>query len=572
MSQPISNLPVGALVKDTTTKYYGSPIIWTIADKNHAGYPANSVTLLSKYILTLKCSDAKEPSNSNSDRQSYGNNRYQYSNIRQWLNSAAAAGAWYTAQHSADAPPTNANVWSNYNEYDAQAGFQNDFSANFRNALLSTSLTVVKASVDGGGTETVADKVFLLSTTEVGLADEGYAEGSKLALFSDNTSRLAYPTALCVSNSEYTSTSLKTDSPWYWWLRTPYASYAHLVRRVLSDGSLRNNNACNGYDGVRPACNLPSSILVSDSPDGDGAYTIVWNQPPTTPSSITVPTTVRGGQTLAISWGASTDPDGNLAGYRLERSVNGGAYSQIYQGTQLSYTDNITYGWTTVQYRVKAYDTAEAESGYQTSPSRTVINNTAPVISGSDGNLGTKSGDFSQTYTVTDAESDAVTVVEKIDGVQLRSYTVTLGATNTFSVSGLTFMKLLNGSHTLTVTATDSAGASSTRTWTFTKSVTSMSIVLSTPMATDAMVTKCIINVTRAIPAGANFKVEVCNNGFDASPTWEDCTSAVLGGRKFFLSNTTKTAAQWGFNVRVTVSRNGAIGDCYVSGIGGNFE
>ena len=274
--QPISNLPVGALVKDTTTKYYGSPLISVIADKNHAGYPANSVTLLSKYILTLKCADAKEPSNDNSDRQNYGNNRYLYSNIRQWLNSAAAAGEWYTAQHSADAPPTSENVWSDCNEYDAEAGFQNDFSANFRNALLSTSLTVVKADVDGGETETVADKVFLLSTTEVGLDDEGYAEGSKLALFSNDTSRLAYPTALCVSNSEYTSTNLKTDRPWYWWLRTPVASSVRDVYFVHSNGLFGSHNAYFSTRGVRPACNLPSSILVSNSPDEDGAYIIQW--------------------------------------------------------------------------------------------------------------------------------------------------------------------------------------------------------------------------------------------------------------------------------------------------------
>lgn len=65
----------------------------------------------------------REASNSNSDRKQYGNNRYQYSNLLQWLNSNAAAGAWYSAKHSADAPPTNANVWNNYNEYDAWAGF-----------------------------------------------------------------------------------------------------------------------------------------------------------------------------------------------------------------------------------------------------------------------------------------------------------------------------------------------------------------------------------------------------------------------------------------------------------------
>ena len=276
--QPISNLPVGTLVKDITTKYCGSPIVWVIADKNHAGYPANSVTLLSKYILTLKCPDAKEPSNTDSgNRQNYGNNRYLYSNIRQWLNSAASAGAWYSAQHAYDAPPTNENVRSNFNEYDAEAGFQNDFSANFRNALLSTSLTVVKANDDGDGTETVVDKVFLLSTTEVGLADEsGIAEGSKLALFSDSVNRQAYPTALCVSNSEYTHTDLKTDLPWGWWLRTPNALTAHRVRYIASNGFRDAADAFRGDYGVRPACNLPSSILVSDTPDEDGAYIIQW--------------------------------------------------------------------------------------------------------------------------------------------------------------------------------------------------------------------------------------------------------------------------------------------------------
>jgi len=273
--QPISELSVGDLVKDITTKYYGSPIIWVIADKNHAGYPDDSVTLLSKYILTLKCFDAKEPKNSNNGRQNYGNNRYLYSNIRQWLNSAAA-GAWYTAQHNADEPPNNANVRDGYNEYDAEAGFQNDFSENFRNALLSTSLTVVKPNIDGGGTETVVDKVFLLSTTEVGLADEGYAEGSKLALFSDDTSRYAFVTASCVNNSEYTDQYLQPGWRWRWWLRTPNAPGVAGARYVSSSGAASTREAYYGRKGVRPACNLPSSILVSDTRDEDGAYIIQW--------------------------------------------------------------------------------------------------------------------------------------------------------------------------------------------------------------------------------------------------------------------------------------------------------
>lgn len=63
----------------------------------------------------------------------YGNNRYSVSNIDQWLNSAAAS--WYSAQHSADAPPTSGNVWNGYNPYDTEAGFLANFEADFRNAI-----------------------------------------------------------------------------------------------------------------------------------------------------------------------------------------------------------------------------------------------------------------------------------------------------------------------------------------------------------------------------------------------------------------------------------------------------
>ena len=61
MAKSLSSLAVGALVKDTGTLYNGKPIIWKIADKNHAGFPANSVTLITERIISLKCFDAMEP-------------------------------------------------------------------------------------------------------------------------------------------------------------------------------------------------------------------------------------------------------------------------------------------------------------------------------------------------------------------------------------------------------------------------------------------------------------------------------------------------------------------------------
>lgn len=575
MSKTLGSLPNGALVKDTGTLYYGKPIVWKIADKGHTGYPSGSVTLITEKIITLKCVDAKESGNSDTNRRSYGNNRYSLSNIDRWLNSDAAAGRWWAATHSADAAPTNANVWSNYNEYDAQAGFLNGFSANMKAALLNTTITVAKNTVtDGGGSETITRKLFLASTTEVGLPNENsIAEGSKLAIFSDNNSRLAYPTAEAVSNSEYKTSNLAAGSPWWWYLRTHYASDSCRVRSVRTDGALGLANACDGYGGVRPLCNLKSEILVSDNTDSTGAYTIIWNQPPTTPGSLTMPGTVEGGKTAVISWGQSTDPEGNLSGYVLERSANGGAYTQVYRGLNRTYTDTITFGWNTVQYRVKAYDGAGLESGYYTGQQKAVVNNHPPVISGTDSDLGTKSGPFSQAYTITDEDSgQTITATEKIDGTVKRTFPANSGTQYTFTITQADWVKIQNGSHALTVEARDSAGGVATRTFRFAKNETELEFMLSAPLPADDMLTKAIMSVTRQIPAGAELKVYACNNAFDAAPTWEDVTQAVTTGNKFFLANTEKTAESWGFNFKISVKRKDATGDCYIQSVGGNFE
>lgn len=575
MSKTLGSLPNGALVKDTGTLYYGKPIVWKIADKGHTGYPSGSVTLITEKIITLKCVDAKESGNSDTNRRSYGNNRYSLSNIDRWLNSDAAAGRWWAATHSADAAPTNANVWSNYNEYDAQAGFLNGFSANMKAALLNTTITVAKNTVtDGGGSETITRKLFLASTTEVGLPNENsIAEGSKLAIFSDNNSRLAYPTAEAVSNSEYKTSNLAAGSPWWWYLRTPYASNSYYVRHVYTDGALSYAPAYNGYGGVRPLCNLKSEILVSDNTDSTGAYTIIWNQPPTTPGSLTMPGTVEGGKTAVISWGQSTDPEGNLSGYVLERSANGGAYTQVYRGLNRTYTDTITFGWNTVQYRVKAYDGAGLESGYYTGQQKAVVNNHPPVISGTDSDLGTKTGPFSQAYTITDEDSgQTITATEKIDGTVKRTFPANSGTQYTFTITQADWVKIQNGSHALTVEARDSAGGVATRTFRFAKNETELEFMLSAPLPADDMLTKAIMSVTRQIPAGAELKVYACNNAFDAAPTWEDVTQAVTTGNKFFLANTEKTAESWGFNFKISVKRKDATGDCYIQSVGGNFE
>lgn len=541
-----------------------------MADKNHAGYPSNSVTLVTNQIIKMLCFDATEPSNGNSDRRGYGNNRYIYSNLRQWLNSPAAAGQWYTAQHSADQTPDSSHVWNGVNPYSGLAGFLNAFTANERAALLNTTITVGKSSTDGGGTETCTDKIFPLSCTEVALSGD-HVCGSKLAIFSDNNSRIATVTASCVANSNYSSNP-GSGAAWYYWLRDAYAGSAGDARRVSTDGTLNWNGACYGSDGLRPACNLSSDLLISDSVDSDGCYTVIYNQAPTAPSSITVPSEVLGGENLSISWAASTDPDGNLSGYVLERKVGSGTWAQIYKGSSRSYTDAITYGWTSVQYRVKAYDTAGAESAYTTSAVRTVTNNRPPVISGSDTDLGSfTTTPPSYEYTVTDADGHQVTVVEKLDTTTLRTYTATLGDTNELEITADQWLKLLNGDHTLTITATDAKNESTVRTLSFDKAMHSVEFEQTVAMAADDMPTKALVNIQGSFPTGSTLQVWICNNGNDAEPTWEDITTKALTSQKHFFTNQTKTAASWGVKIKVKLLRGSAEGDCYIQSVGGNF-
>lgn len=301
--------------------------------------------------------------------------------------------------------------------------------------------------------------------------------------------------------------------------------------------------------------------------------TVVNNNAPSAPPSIAVPKDVKGGSTLVISWTAASDSDGNLSGYILERSTDGGsAYTQVYKGNALTYTDTITKGWSTVMYRVKAYDSYDAQSGYTTSTKRTVDNNTAPTITTSSAaNLGTKSSGFTISYSVDDEDAmDTLTVTEKLDGTTKRTYTATRKTTNSFAVTGEYFQKITNGSHTMTVTVTDGK-ATVTKKFTFTKAVTAANITLAQPMEADAQITLCAISVGGLIPADAMFKVEVTNNGKDSSPVWEDATTEARNGRNHLFTNQTATNG-FAFNFRVTAERGASGESGYIASIQGGFQ
>lgn len=343
---------------------------------------------------------------------------------------------------------------------------------------------------------------------------------------------------------------------WYWWLRTPHASYAYLARFVYADGSLYNYYAYDGTYGVRPALYLESGNLVSDSTDTDGAYILQWNQPPSDPSSISYGTP-QAGNSLVLSTGGSTDPEGDAISYVWERKIDSGAYVQLGITTAKTFTDTVPTSGTTYTARVKAVDANGLESGYCTGSAKTISYNTPPMISGSDQNLGAKTAPFTYQYTVTDAQAatQTITVTEKLtNGTQtitLRTYTATSGAQNTVDLSSV-WLPLLSGTHVLTITATDSAGGSATRKITFSRTVSR--IAAARAFNTDALVQKVFVSLYPAtIPADATLHLEVTNNPFDTSPVWVDITDKA--NRLVHVFTNTTAAKGYGLGYRFYITK-----------------
>ena len=548
---------------------------------------------------------------------------------------------WHSSNVNAYASST-IDAWLN-------STYKNLLDANIRTAMGTTKIHYTPGNNNWNVT-TLSRAVFLLSATELGLSHTHMnAEGTALSSTVVNLLKIAKLNGSAV----------------YQWTRSPHTYYTDNAWFL---GAGTGNDYCSHTYGSRPTFTLPSSLYVSDdgsvsvntapgtpssisyptsinggtditvswgaSTDAEGnlagyvverstnggtswsqiyqgtarsttnnvafgtasvmyrvrAYdteglksgwktgsnvTVVNNRAPSAPGSITVPAAVRGGATLPISWTRATDSDDNLSGYELERSVNGGAFSRAYKGSALTFTDTITAGWNTVAYRVRAYDTLNATSRYVTSDTRTVDNNAYPVItsttaSGTD--LGTKNEGFALTYKVTDADNDTVTVKEYLDNVLQRSYTATLGQSNTFqAVTAANYQKILNGAHTLKVVANDGKADSAPYTVTFTKKVTSASITLAEPLEADDAITVMVLNIVGALPVDAVLKVLVTNNAKDAAPVWEDATADIKNGANHVFTN--KTAANgFAFNFKLTVSRGASGQGGYISNIGGAFE
>lgn len=501
--------------------------------------------------------DAEEPKNPRESRRNFGNPIWSVSNIKGWLNSTEKK--WYKPLHSYDQEPVSPYVetGSHNKGYSIFPGFLYLLDERVVKYIGDSQYKAAYDNSNGGyGVSMMTSKVFLPSTREAGLTDRAVNDGNTIPGL-----------VTCLKKNAGTGISKRMS-------RTVDTTSDNLLLSITSSKTLiswANFRGENIYE-CEPLLSMLNTLRLSDNKNSRGNYTIIFNESPTAPTGIVAPETCFSGRPLKISWGAATDPDGDSITYNLERSVNNAAYTQVTTTAALEYTEsNISKEWNTLQYRVRAYD-GQDYSSYITSGTIAVIHNRPPVLTGEDVDLGEKSIDVTYRYTVTDPDGESVTVTEKVDNKTLRTYDARLGEETELNISGDNFTALTLGAHTVTITARDVAGNETVRTLTFTKTITGFSITLREPLQSETIPKRCFVNISREIPFGAVFKVEACNNPNDTAPVWEDITAAVLAAHVHVFKNQTDYALQHGFNIRVTVERKNDLGECWIGGIGGNFE
>ena len=203
------------------------------------------------------------------------------------------------------------------------------------------------------------------------------------------------------------------------------------------------------------------------------------NSAPNAPTTITIASEAKAGDSINISWSTAADPDGNLAGYMLEKKTDNADFVQIYKGASRSFSDTIIAGTNTVQYRVKSYDSYGKESSYKMSSIITVTNNSAPEISGKDEDLGGKKTPFKINLSVADKDGDTVNVVCKLNGSIVKTINnIRLDSNYEIEIDAARFNVLaLNARNEIEISATDSK-ATSYRRYTFARINSAPEIVI----------------------------------------------------------------------------------------------
>ena len=180
------------------------------------------------------------------ERNAYGRNYWKESAVRQMLNSKAAAGSVWTPQNKFDMPPS----WRA-----TQEGFLKGLDPELVSVLgrvkKRTGLNVWERTLMGANYEDTDELVWLPSFSEVYFGKNTYGsqvdEGGPYKFYSDYSDLGSAGTGADTNRIKLLSGSAR-----YWWLRSPYPSYADYVYNVQPTGANGDSNANNSC-GLAPA-------------------------------------------------------------------------------------------------------------------------------------------------------------------------------------------------------------------------------------------------------------------------------------------------------------------------------
>jgi Bacterial Ig domain/Bacterial Ig-like domain len=274
-------------------------------------------------------------------------------------------------------------------------------------------------------------------------------------------------------------------------------------------------------------------------------YTVSLDAAPAAPASLTA--APRPGADIELSWAAST-ATANLAGYDVYRST-GGNWSKRNTSpvTGTTWLDTSSTNGTQYSYRVRAVSTdglesldsptatARADSSAPTRPSAVVLAN-----GGGTGSVylnAANTGSVSVTVTLgsSSVSTDVVTVTLTSGGVSVSDTAPATQGAGTVAFSGIGASALPDGSVTISATASDAAGnTSSARTRTVTKDTAAPGAPTATYVDRTGSQTDRItgssesgarITATRTVPSAAGpYTATAASNG-----TYTVTVAAVAG-------------------------------------------
>jgi hypothetical protein len=250
---------------------------------------------------------------------------------------------------------------------------------------------------------------------------------------------------------------------------------------------------------------------------------------------------------------------------------------------------------TTLQYRMACIDKRGYRGEEITINPENAIEDTLPLISGSNGNLGEKTETTYSSITFDYDVQDPIELGEEasqeqlngwgiaeireaIDGktVKVREGPITsnnaVTSLYTFYMDHAEWQKLSNGIHTVQIIAKNNRNRMAVRSKTFTKKVDEIVMYLSNPIQAATMPTTLHPTIMTQYPSGAILKVEATNNAFDSEPVWQDITVEIISNQAVNFTNTeVPTSGQYGINIRASLKRNNKAGPCWISYLGGYF-